>query len=1079
MRPNHRITKLAALAALACGLLGAVSARAGWVAYNDSAYKPGQENDPNATTYGLGRNFAGEGQSGPLLNIATGEPTAVRVTFSEQLSTGSVNSAGDAAAYTAETDAEALFAGRVDLSGNMSYGDSPGWWVDMVFSGLNPDKHYTFAGTADRNGGPGYAARVTNWRVLGARGLVYASSPGAQRVAEDSVEFSTGHNPDGLVARWVDIRPAADGTFTIRTSHSVGEAGGGIPGASAFQGYAGGVFLLVEQEDHWEAYNDSAFKPGQLELPQATTYGIGRNFAGEGPGGPLKVWATGGDTTVTAQYVEHFSTGSINSAGDPATYSPGSDAEALFAGKLDLAGNMSYGDSPGWHLDLILSGLDPTRLYTFAATADRNGGPGYSARVTNWRLIGAESATYASSAGAHRVADDSVEFSTGHNPDGLVARWTNIRPGSNGRIIIRTSHSVGEVNGGMPGASAFQGYAGGVFTLRTQPPGEYRWVAYNDSAFKEGQVNADFVTTYGLGRNFQGEASGGVLRDMLSGQATAASAEHTEHFSTGSINSAGDAAPFPPGSDAERWFKGVADLSGNMSYGDSPGWHLDLTFTGLDPARGYTFVGTAHRNGGDGYLARVTNWRLLDADGYAYASSSGAHRVGEDSVEFSTGHNANGLVARWVDIRPGADGTFTIRTSHSVGEAAGGLPGASAYQGYAGGLFLLAEQTALGSGGAEGIEIISVFPPAGSTQTHPNAPVRVVLQTGALAVNADSVDLRLNGATVAAEVLVEEEFTTLIHHPATLFASGSSHTVAVSFEDNAPEPRSTTREWSFAVLDYGSAVTVPASLGVAFNPAIHRARGFALEIFAVDPAIYTLVNLDGAENLLESNLENLADSSIFNPLGYFIETADLNYQVDGLIRGFRVEDRRFPGISGSDGPDSQFALRARTLLHLRPGYHRFNVRMQPEFELAFGTAGAETYLNAEYAECANCSGDDSYWTVEVLVTQEGVYPFRLLFFTTGASSSLEWVVVTPTGSRLLINEAGSGEIPAYVPDYALPPTTELGISRVGDSVVLQWAGGGTLQSAPAVTGQWSNVPNASSPHSAPLTGTQQYFRVRP
>jgi hypothetical protein len=83
-------------------------------------------------------------------------------------------------------------------------------------------------------------------------------------------------------------------------------------------------------------------------------------------------------------------------------------------------------------------------------------------------------------------------------------------------------------------------------------------------------------------------------------------------------------------------------------------------------------------------------------------------------------------------------------------------------------------------------------------------------------------------------------------------------------------------------------------------------------------------------------------------LGYFIETADLNYQVDGLIRGFRAEDRRFPGIS-----------------------------------------------------------------------------------------------------------------------------------RVDDSVVLQWAGGGTLQSAPAVTGSWSNVHNASSPHSAPLTGRQQYFRVRP
>ena len=829
----------------------------------------------------------------------------------------------------------------------------------------------------------------------------------------------------------------------------------------------------------WVAYNDSAFKPGQLEEPNATTYGIGRNFAGEAAGGPLKVWASGADTTVTAQYVEFFSTGSINSAGDPASYPSGSDAEALFAGKVDLAGNMSYGDSPGWYLDLILSGLDPTRLYTFAGTADRNGGPGYAARVTNWRLIGAESATYASSTGAHRVSDDAVEFSTGHNAAGLVARWTNIRPGSDGRIIIRTSHSVGAANGGLPGASAFQGYAGGVFMLRTQPPGEYRWLAYNDSAFKEGQINADFVTTYGLGRNFQGEGAEGELQDLLSGRSTAVTAAYAEQFSTGSINSAGDPASFPAGSDAERWFKGIADLSGNMSYGDSPGWWLDLTFTGLDPARGYTFVGTADRNGGAGYLARVTNWRILGADDYAYASSAGAHRVGDDAVEFSTGHNADGLVARWVDIRPGADGSFTIRTSHSVGEANGGLPGASAFQGYAGGLFVLAEQTALGSGVVEGIEILSVFPPAGADQAHPNAPVRVVLQSETAGVNPDTVNLRLNGVTVPAQVVVEGDLTTLIHQPAAMFGSGSSHSVALSFQDDAAEPRSYSRDWSFSVLDYSGAVTLPASLAIPFDPAIHRARGFALEVFAVDPEVFTILNLDGAEVLLESNLENLADPAIFNSLGYFIETTDINYQVDGAIRGARAEDRRFPGISGSDGPDSQFALRAWTLLHLRPGYHRFNVTMQPEFELAFGTAGAETYLDAEYAECANCSGDDSPWIVEVLVTQEGVYPFRLLFFTTGASSSLEWLTVTPTGSRLLINEPGLGDIPAYVPDYALPPTTELGIRRVGDSVVIEWTGGGTLQSVSDLNHQWSNVPAASSPHTAPLTGTQQYFRVRP
>ena len=109
---------------------------------------------------------------------------------------------------------------------------------------------------------------------------------------------------------------------------------------------------------------------------------------------------------------------------------------------LDLEGNISYGDAPGWHVDLILEGLDSGRSYTFAGTAMRGGGQGYAERTTHWRLIGADAFTYASSQGAWKVGEDSVEFSTGHNEVGYVARWTGIRPGADGKIIIRTTHTA-------------------------------------------------------------------------------------------------------------------------------------------------------------------------------------------------------------------------------------------------------------------------------------------------------------------------------------------------------------------------------------------------------------------------------------------------------------------------------------------------------------------------------------------------------------------------------------------------------------------------------------------------------------
>lgn len=219
----------------------------------------------------------------------------------------------------------------------------------------------------------------------------------------------------------------------------------------------------------WTAYNDSAFKDGQVNAANTTTIGIGRNFTGEGATGKLKDQKLGLATSVVATYEEFKTTGSVNNSSDAATYVAGTDAAKYFDGYVDLAGNISYGDSAGWYVDLVLTGLDPSKKYTWTGTADRNGGAAYEDRVTNWQLIGADSSVYASSAGALKVSNTSVEFSTGSNAAGYVARWTDIAPGADGKIVIRTSHGVGSALGGIATANSYKGYGGGVFSLVEQP----------------------------------------------------------------------------------------------------------------------------------------------------------------------------------------------------------------------------------------------------------------------------------------------------------------------------------------------------------------------------------------------------------------------------------------------------------------------------------------------------------------------------------------------------------------------------------------------------------------------------------
>jgi len=230
------------------------------------------------------------------------------------------------------------------------------------------------------------------------------------------------------------------------------------------------VFAQLALADGWTAYNDCVDTTPASTPVNATSFGLGRFYAGDGSSGNLRDFETGSDTGVTVTFTENVSTGNtINWAQDFADYTPGTDAAGIFGGKLNLTGNMSYNDAPGWSLDLTISNLDPNVSYSFAATVHRNGGAGYATRITNWTLNGAESATYACSDGALKISETSAEFSTGDNIGGLVARWTNIRAGADGTFSLRTTHGLGSAQGGIAGADAYRGYAGGLFMLMAQP----------------------------------------------------------------------------------------------------------------------------------------------------------------------------------------------------------------------------------------------------------------------------------------------------------------------------------------------------------------------------------------------------------------------------------------------------------------------------------------------------------------------------------------------------------------------------------------------------------------------------------
>jgi hypothetical protein len=237
-----------------------------FVAYNDCVYASAtQQTDPegvlvpyiaaNVTTYNIGAGSPGPA-SGALLDQATGAATGVTVTLTQNGTVNWNHTIGGtwSGGYTthAGTDARLTFGGIADITGVIYYG-SAGWWVDATFTGLNPQKRYTFATSAARSEAT-YTTRETRFILSGVVSATNASSTGVSVYNGDPLQvyFNTGDNhTTGYVARWTDIDPGADGSFAVRAqAHNINQA------------YAFSVFMLEEEGGTSGCTNDGQCDDG-------------------------------------------------------------------------------------------------------------------------------------------------------------------------------------------------------------------------------------------------------------------------------------------------------------------------------------------------------------------------------------------------------------------------------------------------------------------------------------------------------------------------------------------------------------------------------------------------------------------------------------------------------------------------------------------------------------------------------------------------------------------------------------------------------------------------------------------------
>ena len=198
--------------------LSIAMSHAQFVAFNDHA--PGAGTAANTTTW----NVEGQapGRTGPLKDITTGANLPVTLTITVS---GNVTYEGAQANPSPGTPLYNTFNGFVDFTGtpNPSLALNDGAAIiTYTFAGLDPNKRYSFKGSAVRGGG--YTNRWTTFQLDGADFFTSSHTANALTTAQvpailtNQVVINTGINDTpttGDMAFWDSIEPGVDGSFSV------------------------------------------------------------------------------------------------------------------------------------------------------------------------------------------------------------------------------------------------------------------------------------------------------------------------------------------------------------------------------------------------------------------------------------------------------------------------------------------------------------------------------------------------------------------------------------------------------------------------------------------------------------------------------------------------------------------------------------------------------------------------------------------------------------------------------------------------------------------------------------------------
>ncbi|BBO18231.1 conserved hypothetical protein [Candidatus Brocadia pituitae] len=460
---------------------------------------------------------------------------------------------------------------------------------------------------------------------------------------------------------------------------------------------------------------------------------------------------------------------SYNSATRTATFDPSANLNysttytaTMTTGAKDSAGNPMTSNYT-WSFTTAL--LPDTTPPTVTSTNPING-------ATNVAVSSNITATFSEAMNASTITTSTFKLNngaTGTVSYNSATRTATFDPSAN--LNYSTTYTA-TITTGAKDAAGNPLTANYQWSFTTGASGTDLFTAYNDLSWSAGQVN-DKITLYTTGQ-------GGLLKDYLTGVNTPVTLTVAGGYVVSGTLAQGSNAN--TGTDAYNIFSGIVNSVGLISYSAT---NLTFTFTGLDPDLNYEFVLFGNRNDAP-YNNRSTTTTISDVTAFTNASTPGTAFSGatDPAVTIVNGDNtANGHVARFTNIHPGADGDILITVSSPTGKF------------YANALMLRATQ----SSDTTTPEVSATNPVNNATGVPVNSVVKATFNE---AMDADSITpstfLVSDGITNIGGT-VSYSGVTATFTPSGPLAQSTKYTATITTgaKDAAGNPLTANYQWSF------------------------------------------------------------------------------------------------------------------------------------------------------------------------------------------------------------------------------------------------------------------------------------------